>query len=151
MATEQHCRHAEANACSCSDRHRLGTEALRRANPSADNGLVFELNTRLQAAMLHCTRTAANFRKGMSMNNPHTSAHPVTLRNPHASHTPIYFQMPAYTIMYLYLPPYTFAYLYISPYTPIYLKISNIQKMRTNLQHKNGHNSGPRASPRLRI
>ena len=40
---------------------------------------------------------------------------------------------------------------YIRSYTPIYIKISNIRKTRINIKHKNGHNSGPRASPRVQI
>ena len=33
----------------------------------------------------------------------------------------------------------------------IYLKILNIKNMTANMKPKNGHNSGPRASPRIRI
>ena len=28
---------------------------------------------------------------------------------------------------------------------PIYIKISNIRRMRADMKHKNGHNSGPAA------
>ena len=46
---------------------------------------------------------------------------------------------------------YTAKYSHISSYTPIYFKISNIRNMRANMKHKNGHNSSPRAFPKVRI
>ena len=53
----------------------------------------------------------------------------------------------SYTFIYLYIRQYTFIYLQIASY--IYFKISNIQNMRANMRPKNGHNSGPRAFPRV--
>ena len=53
--------------------------------------------------------------------------------------------------MYLHILSYTPNTLYIPLYTPIYFKISNIRKMRPDIIPQNGHNSGPRASPRVRI
>ena len=64
------------------------------------------------------------------------------------------FHIPLYTfiyLIYLYIPSNTPKYLYILSYTPIYFKISDIRKMRINIRHKNGHNSGPTESPRVRI
>ena len=46
---------------------------------------------------------------------------------------------------------YTPKYLYIPSYTPIYINIFNIRKLRANIKHKSGHNSGPRASPRVSV
>ena len=63
----------------------------------------------------------------------------------------IYLYIPPYTFIYIYITPYTSKYLYIPSYTLIYIKISNIRKRRTDVKHKNDHNSGPRASPRLKI
>ena len=60
-----------------------------------------------------------------------------------SSYTLIYFHIPLYTFIYLQIALYTFIYL-------TYIKILNIRKMRANIKHKNGHNSGPRA-PRVRI
>ena len=59
-----------------------------------------------------------------------------------------------YTFIYLHIPPYTFIHLQIALYTFIYptcIKILNTRKMRANIKHENDHNSGPRASPRVRI
>ena len=50
--------------------------------------------------------------------------------------------------MYLHIPPNSF---FIPSYTPTYIKKLNIGKMPANIRPKNGHNSGPRASPRARI
>ena len=49
-----------------------------------------------------------------------------------------------YTFIYL-------TYLHIPSYTCIYFKICNIRNMRANLRFKNGHNSRPRAFPKVRI
>ena len=57
----------------------------------------------------------------------------------------------SYTFICLYMSSNALKYLYIPSYTLIYFKISNIRKMRINIRHTNGHNSGPRASPRVRI
>ena len=67
------------------------------------------------------------------------------------SNTFIYFHIPLYTFLYLQIPPNTFIYLHIPSYTLTYVKISNIRKMRANTKHTNGHDSSPRASPRVRI
>ena len=63
------------------------------------------------------------------------------------------FLIPSYTFIYFHIPLYTFVYLQILLYThtPIYFKISNTWKMRANKKHENNLNSGPRASPRVRI
>ena len=57
--------------------------------------------------------------------------------------------------IYFYIPSYTFIYLQIALYSVIYshtyIKILNIRKMRGNIKHKNGHNWGVRASPRVQI
>ena len=55
--------------------------------------------------------------------------------------------IPSYTFIYLQIPSYTL----IPPHTNIYLQILNISKMRANMKHKNGHNSGPRACPRVQF
>ena len=63
----------------------------------------------------------------------------------------LHLHIPLYTFIYLHISRNTFKYLYILSYTPIYLKILNIKNMRANMRSKNGHNSSPRASPRVRI
>ena len=66
---------------------------------------------------------------------------------------PIHLHIPSYTFIYFHIPSYTSKYPQILLYTFIYphiLQISNKRKMRANVKHKNGHNSEPRASPRLR-
>ena len=65
-------------------------------------------------------------------------------------YTFIYFHIPLYIFIYLHIPSHTSKYpkyLYIPLYNRIYLKISNIRKMRANIRHTNGNNSGPRAFP----
>ena len=57
----------------------------------------------------------------------------------------------SYMLIYLHVLLYTSKKLYIPSYTPTYIKILNIIKMRANLKHKNGQNSGPRASPTVQI
>ena len=63
----------------------------------------------------------------------------------------IYLCILLYTFTYLDIPSHTPKYLFIPLCTPIYFKISNITQMRADIRPKNGHNSGPSASPRLRI
>ena len=62
----------------------------------------------------------------------------------------IYLHIPSCTFLYLYIPSYTPKCCHIHSYTRIYLKIFNIRKMKANIKHKNGHNSTPRESPRIR-
>ena len=59
--------------------------------------------------------------------------------------------IPSYTFIYLYIPSYTPNTLDIPSYTIIYLIIFKVKNMRTNIRLKNGHISGPRAFPRVRI
>ena len=64
-----------------------------------------------------------------------------------SEYIPVYF-------IYLHIPAYTFKYLqilYIPSYTLIYFKISQILNLRADMKHKNDHNSGPRAFPKVRI
>ena len=49
------------------------------------------------------------------------------------------------------IPPNGFVYFHIPSYTFIYIKIFNIWNMRTNMEPTNGHNSAPRAFPKVRI
>ena len=63
----------------------------------------------------------------------------------------IYLYILSYTFIYLYIFSNIPKYFYIPSYTPIYFKISNIWKIRINIRPKNGHNSSPRACPRVRI
>ena len=67
------------------------------------------------------------------------------------SYTPFCINIPPYTFIYLHVPSYTFKCFHIPSYTSIYFKISNIRTLRADMKHKNGHNSGPRAFPRVRI
>ena len=60
-------------------------------------------------------------------------------------YTFIHFHIPLYTFIYLQIPPNTFIYLHIPPYT------SKYPILGINIRHKNGHNSGPRPSPRARM
>ena len=62
----------------------------------------------------------------------------------------IYLCILSYTFIYFYIPANTPKCFYIPAYTPIYFKISNVKNMRTNIRYKNGHNSGSKASPRVR-
>ena len=61
------------------------------------------------------------------------------------------FHTPLYTSIYLYIASHKPKYLYILSYTSIYFEIINIRKMRINIRHRNGHNSSPKASARVRI
>ena len=59
----------------------------------------------------------------------------------------IYLHIPSYNFIHLHIPPNSF----IHSYTPTYIKILNIGQIRSNIKHKKGHNSSPRASPRVQI
>ena len=73
----------------------------------------------------------------------------------------IHLHIPLYTLIYIHILSYTSKYPQILPnttkyiclpsYTPIYFKTYNIRKMKADIRHKNCHNSGPRASPMVRI
>ena len=59
--------------------------------------------------------------------------------------------VPSHTFIYLHIPSYTTKYLHILSYTTMYFKISKTRNLKADMKHKNGHNSDPRASPRVRI
>ena len=63
----------------------------------------------------------------------------------------IYLHVPSYTLIYLYITSDTPKYFLIPSYTPIYFKITNIRNTRADMRFKNGHNSSPRAVPKVRI
>ena len=63
-------------------------------------------------------------------------------------YTLIYLYILIYTFIYLHIPPNTFICLNIPPYTS---KYRILVKLGPTQKHKNHHNSGPRASPKVQI
>ena len=61
------------------------------------------------------------------------------------------FHILSYTFIYFHIPLYTPKCRYVPSYTPIYFEVSNIDKMWINMRPTNGHISGPRGFPKVRI